>query len=263
MNNEALSFHNDCAEGAPFKYSCVVSYDGGKFFGWQTQPSCVTVQESLENALSLLNGSRVRVTGAGRTDAGVHARGQVASFLMAREWQSRRLLLALNANVPPAMAVTSVQQRPRDFDARRNALWREYAFFVWRGPFCYPMLRPYVWWKKKDNWDHNRIRMACKLLEGRHDFSAFCRADMLPENPFRRMHFVRCVQRGNFTIFRIRGDAFLTNMVRIIVGNLDAVGSGSRPLSWLADLLEGGKREDSAMTVPTSGLFFWKVGYRE
>ncbi len=246
-----------------FKYSCVVSYDGGKFSGWQTQPDCVTVQESLENALFLLNHSRVRVTGAGRTDAGVHARGQVASFAMDREFSPRRLLLALNANVPDGMTVVSVQSRPSDFDARRSALWREYAFFVWRGSFCYPMLRPYVWWKKKDNWDPDRIRAACRLLEGRHDFSAFCRADMLPENPIRRMHFVRCVQRGNLSIFRIRGDAFMTNMVRIMVGNLDAVGSGARSLSWLASLLEGGHREDSAQTLPPAGLFLWRVGYKD
>lgn len=245
-----------------FRYSCVISYDGGKFSGWQTQPDCVTVQESLEDALSILNGAPVKVTGAGRTDAGVHARGQTASFLMSREWEPRRLLLALNANVPDGMSVTSVQPRPMDFDARRGALWREYAFFVWRAPFCYPMIRPYVWWKKKDNWDHDRIRAACRLLEGQHDFTAFCRASELPDNPIRRMHFVRYVRRGCLSVFRIRGDAFMTNMVRIMVGNLDAVGSGARSLSWLAGLLHGGSRTDSAVTVPPSGLFFWRVGYR-
>ncbi len=261
-NEDQHAFNYELAQTS-FTYSCVVSYDGRKFSGWQTQPGCTTVQKSLENALSLLNGGHVSVTGAGRTDAGVHARGQTASFTMSREWQPRRLLLALNANVPQGMAVVSVRPRSGDFNARRSALWREYAYFVWRGSFCYPMMRPYVWWKKKDNWDHSRICAACRLLEGTHDFSAFCRADMLPENPIRRMHFVRCIRRGNLTIFRIRGDAFLTNMVRIMVGNLDAVGSGARSLSWLASLLEGGKREDSAMTVPTSGLFFWRVGYKE
>ncbi len=269
MSESAPAFYEGRAaeassgEAQKFKYSVELSYDGRKFSGWQTQPDCVTVQESLENVLTLLNGSPVRVTGAGRTDAGVHARGQVASFSLGREWQPRKLLLALNANLADGIAVTSVRPRPHDFDARRSALWREYAYFVWRGSYCYPMIKPYVWWKKKDNWDHSKIRAACRLLEGTHDFSAFCRADMLPDNPIRRMHFVRCIRRGKLTIFRIRGDAFLTNMVRIMVGNLDAVGSGARSLSWLASLLEGGKREDSAKTVPTSGLFFWKAGYKE
>lgn len=246
-----------------YRYSCVISYDGGKFFGWQTQPSGITVQESLEKALTLLNGAPVKVTGAGRTDAGVHARGQVASFLMQRQWEPRRLLLAVNAHLPDGAAVTSVSPRALDFDARRGALWREYAYFVWRAPYCYPMLRPYVWWKKKDNWNPRLIRLGCGLLEGQHDFSAFCRASELPDNPIRRMHFVRYVQRGPLSVFRIRGDAFMTNMVRIMVGNLDAVGSGARPLSWLAGLLHGGKRTESAVTVPPCGLFFWKVGYKD
>lgn len=246
-----------------FRYSCVISYDGRMFSGWQIQPNCVTVQESLEKALSLLNGAPVKVTGAGRTDAGVHARGQTASFLMAREWEPRRLVLALNANLPGGASVTSVQPRPLDFDARRDALWREYAFFVWRGPFCYPMIRPYVWWKKKDNWDHGVLRRACTLLEGQHDFSAFCRTSELPDNPIRKMYFVRYIKRGHLSIFRIRGDAFMTNMVRIMVGNLDAVASGTRTLSWLAGLLHGASRSDSAVTVPPDGLFFWRVGYRE
>lgn len=244
-----------------FCYSCVISYDGGKFCGWQVQPNCVTVQESLESALSLINGSHVRATGAGRTDAGVHSRGQTASFFMERAWEPRKLLLAINANLPDGAAVTSVQRRPDDFDARRDALWREYVFFVWRGSFCYPMIEPYVWWKKKDNWDDVILRKACSMLCGRHDFSAFCRASEVPDNPVRHMHFVRHVRRGHLSIFRIRGDAFLTNMIRIMVGNLDAVASGARPLSWLAKLLNGGTRSDSAATVPPTGLFFWRVAY--
>ncbi len=244
-----------------FRYSCVLSYDGGKFSGWQTQPGVVTVQESMEGALSLLNGAPVKVTGAGRTDAGVHARGQVCSFLMNREWEPRRLLLALNAHLPEGASAVRVDERPMEFDARRDAVWREYAFFVWRGPFCYPMIKPYVWWKKKDNWNCELLRPACALLEGRHDFRAFCRTDELPENPVRRMHFVRCLNRGRLTVFRVRGDAFMTNMVRIMVGNLDAVASGSRSLSWLAGLLDGAPRTESAVTAPPNGLFFWKVGY--
>ncbi len=246
-----------------FRYACVISYDGGKFSGWQTQPNgIVTVQQSLENALSLLNGAPVKVTGAGRTDAGVHARGQVASFLMERQWEARRLLLAVNAHLPDGASVISVGPRPMEFDARRGALWREYAYFVWCGAFCYPMMRPYVWWKKKDDWNFDLIRRGCALLEGRHDFSAFCRAEELPDNPVRLMYSVRFIRRGRLSIFRIRGDAFMTNMVRIMVGNLDAVGSGKRPLSWLAGLLDGASRADSAVTVPPGGLFFWKVGYK-
>lgn len=242
-------------------YSCVISYDGGKFSGWQYQPDAPSVQEALEVALTLLNGESVRVTGAGRTDAGVHARGQVASFSMSREWQPRRLLLAINAHLPEAASVTQVMERPNDFDARRSAVWREYAYFIWRGSYCYPHLKPYVWWKKKDDWDAAQIRRACAMMEGVHDFSAFCRASEVPENPVRRMHFVRWINRGQMSILRVRGDAFLTNMIRIMAGNLSEIGSGRKPLSWLAQLLEGGTRSDSALTAPPNGLFFWRVGY--
>ncbi len=245
------------------RYSLEISYQGEKFAGWQTQPGVLTVQESLEGALSLLNGSPVKVTAAGRTDAGVHARAQVASFWMDRDWEPRRLLLALNAHLPEGAAVTSVRPRREDFDARRDALWREYAYFVWQGSFCYPHLRPLVWWKKKEDWQWDRLLQACQLLEGRHDFSAFCRQAEVPENPVRRIHFVRPLRRGALTVFRIRGDAFLTNMVRIMVGNLHWVACGKRPLSWLAGLLQGGRRSESAVTVPPSGLFFWRVGYRD
>ncbi len=244
------------------RYSVEISYQGQKFSGWQTQPDYMTVQESLEKALSLLNGSAVKVTGAGRTDAGVHARAQVASFWMGRPWEPHKLLLAVNAHLPDGASIVSVQRRHDNFDARRDALWREYAYFVWRGSFCYPHLIESVWWKKKDDWDRELLRQACGLLEGRHDFSAFCRQAEVPENAVRRIHFVRCFHKGHLTVFRIRGDAFLTNMVRIMVGNLDWVASGRRPLGWLQDLLKGGLRSDSSATAPATGLYFWKVGYR-
>lgn len=245
------------------RYSCVISYDGGKFCGWQVQPNGVSVQQRLEEALTLLNGNPVKAAGAGRTDAGVHAKGQVASFSMNRSWTPRKLMLAINAHLPEAASVTSVQEREENFDARRCALWREYAYFIWRGSFCYPQMKPYVWWKKQDQWDAEQIRLACAMMEGVHDFSAFCRAGEVPDNPIRRMHFVRWVQRGRLSILRVRGDAFLTNMIRIMVGNLDQIGAGKKSLSWLQGLLEGGNRSDSAMTVPPQGLFFWRVGYPE
>lgn len=170
------------------KYSVDISYDGSKFSGWQIQPGCVTVQQKLEESLTLLNGTPVKVSGAGRTDAGVHARAQTASFMMNHVWEERRLLLAVNAHLPEGASVTKVVSRPADFDARHDALWREYVFFVWRGSFCYPQMKPFVWWKKKDDWNHEFIRQGCRILVGRHNFSAFCR-----QSDVRKILFVQYI----------------------------------------------------------------------
>lgn len=243
------------------KYAVEISYRGDCFAGWQLQPGAPTVQESLERALTILNGSPVRVSGAGRTDGGVHARGQVASFVLKRSWSPYRLMLALNDNMPDSVSVIRAAPVPDGFDARRNALWREYAYFIWHGPSCYPHLKPVVWWRKKDNWDHGAVKECCSMLVGEHDFGAFCKLSEKPENCRREILRTQYVKRGSLSVFRIRGTAFLTNMVRIIVGNLDAVGRGTKSPEWFSSLLNGGSRVDSAMTVPASGLFFWRVGY--
>lgn len=243
------------------RYSCEISYDGRFFAGWQIQPGQPSVQESLEKALTLLNHKHVRVTGAGRTDAGVHARAQTASFDLDRDWNTGRLVLALNANLPEGTSVMSVVRRPDDFSARFDAKWREYAYFIRRSSTCYPHIRPFVWWKKKDDWNTELAVEAAEMMSGRHNFSAFCRSEELPDNPWRRMHFVRVINRGPLSIVRVRGDAFLTNMVRIMVGNIDAVASGRFSLDHLAYLLEGAPRIESARTAPPGGLFFWRVGY--
>jgi tRNA pseudouridine38-40 synthase len=150
---------------------------------------------------------------------------------------------------------------PDDFDARRSALWREYAYFVWHGPSCFPHIREVVWWRKRDDWDMDAVDGCCRALVGKHDFSAFCKLSECPENAVRTLFSVRHIRRGRLSIFRIRGRGFLTNMVRIILGNVDAVATGKKRLEWFEKLLLGGTRVDSATTAPASGLFFWRVGY--
>nr|WP_321503092.1 tRNA pseudouridine(38-40) synthase TruA [uncultured Dethiosulfovibrio sp.] len=243
------------------RYAVELSYIGQAFAGWQLQPEVSTVQGVLEDALTLLEGSPVRVTGAGRTDGGVHGRGQVASFDLSKEWSPYRLTMALNNNLPETVSIIRASSVPEDFDARASALWREYAYFVWHGPSCYPHIRPMVWWRKADDWDNRLVDRCCSFLLGRHDFGAFCKLSEKPENSYREILKARHIRRGRLSILRIRGTAFLTNMVRIIVGNLDEVGKGRRSPEWFKDLLNGGDRTDSATTAPSSGLFFWRVGY--
>ena len=179
-----------------------------------------------------------------------------------RPWRGDKLRLAVNANVPDGICVSRVRPCSPSFDARRDAQWRLYRYCVWLASWCPPQIEPWVWWNKVSHWDMDLFAAGCRLLEGRHDFSAFCRQSEVPENPWRRLYSVRFRRRGPLVVVAVCGDAFLTNMVRIMMGNLDDVSRGKRSLDWLAGLLEGGRRSSSAMTAPPSGLTLWRVGYR-
>lgn len=242
------------------RYAATVTYDGSYLAGWQKQPNAVTVQEIFEQTLTKLSDAYVNVQAAGRTDAGVHSRGQVVSFSLRDIWTEDRLLLAVNANLPPAVRVTGIRLVPPDFHARRSALWREYRYFVWHGKFCYPHIEKYVWWNKR-KWNMEKVREACSIMEGTHNFRAFCRVSECPENSFRKILRLRVCSNRNLTVFRIRGNAFLTNMVRIMMGNINLVGIEKYDTEWINELLSGKSRIFSGATAPPSGLFLWSVGY--
>ena len=258
-----------------FKYAAQVAYMGGGYAGWQRQPlsesgPALGVQQVLEEALSRVSSAPVKVTGAGRTDKGVHALGQVASFELEKEWVPERLRLAVNFYLPEDVRVVRIFPVAPDFNARRSALWREYRYFVWHGWVCPPHLNGRVWWRKSD-WDMEAARKACRLLEGEHDFQAFCRTGECPERSVRTLSRVRLQRWGAMSVLTVRAPSFLMNMVRILVGNVDAVarthwsspGGERRPLSWLETLLSGAERSDSAMTAPACGLWFWRAAYKE
>ena len=242
-------------------YAAKISYIGKNYAGWQVQPDAVSVQEVVEGVLSKIEGASVRITGAGRTDKGVNAWGQVASFGLAKNIEPDKLGMALNFYLPEDIRVMRVSRVSSSFNARRSALWREYRYFIYHGYVCPPVLNDYVWWRKGRTWDMDIAREACRMIQGRHNFSAFCRAVECPPDPFRTVDSVRLRNRGSLSIITVRAQSFLTNMVRIIVGNINAVALKKEPLSWLEGLLDGGERSDSAMTAPACGLWFWRVNY--
>ena len=242
-----------------FKYAISVSYLGTYYAGWQKQNDAASIQQRIEESLSKL-GENCAVTGAGRTDAGVHAISQIASFHTGRDWESRRLLLAMNAHLPYDIRIMDVWRVDESFDARRSALWREYRYFIYHGSSCLAPVRPFVWWNR-NFWDLDQVRIACRLMAGRHDFRAFCKAAECPENSVRNLLRVSCKRVGRITMLQVKGEAFLNNMVRIIVGNLDRVGRGEVSPEWISELLSGASRIESGMTAPPSGLFLWRVGY--
>lgn len=243
------------------RYAMQVSYKGKDFSGWQKQPNSRTVQGVLESALELLAGHPVTVYGAGRTDKGVHALGQVVSFDLNRHWAPEKLLLAVNAHLPKDVRVMRMRYVDNSFHARYSALWREYVYFIWTGRVCFPHFSDYVW-HRKQKWDISKARRACKLFWGTKDYRAFCRKSECPPSAFRTIHKAEVFSRGDLVWFRVRGDSFLTNMVRIMVGTLDYICTGKKDIDYLEELLQGkAERPDAGPTAPADGLFFWRVGY--
>lgn len=242
-------------------YAAKISYIGKNYSGWQIQPDALSIQEIIENVLAKIAGREIRITGAGRTDKGVNAWGQVASFKMEKIFAPEKLRLAINFYLPEDIRIIKIFHVPDEFNARYSALSREYKYFIWHGSVCPPMLNNFVWWRKGKSWDMDLARQACKLIEGRHDFRAFCRAVECPEDSFRNIDKLKIRNRGKLSIISVKAPSFLTNMVRIIVGNIDSIALKKNSLDWLENLLNGGERINSAMTVPACGLWFWRVNY--
>ncbi len=244
-------------------YAAKISYIGKNYSGWQIQPDAVSIQEIIENVLAKIAGHEIRITGAGRTDKGVNAWGQTASFKMEKIFEPNKLRLAINFYLPEDIRIIKIFTVPEDFSARYSALTREYKYFIWHGAVCPPMLNNFVWWRKGQPWDMELAKRACELIEGRHNFKAFCRAGECPDNPFRTIEKLKIRNRGKLSVISVKAPSFLTNMVRIITGNINSVALKKKSLEWLEDLLNGGERTESAMTVPACGLWFWRVNYGE
>lgn len=246
------------------RYVAEVSYNGASFSGWQIQSGLRTVQGNLEETLSRLNGSPVDVAGAGRTDAGVHAKGQICTFDLDKKWEARSLMLAINTNLDSGASVLRLAPAPSPkFHARFDAVSREYTYFIWNSSTIYPMLEPNVCWLKFGGYDWAKAQKACRYLVGRHDFGAFCRSIRRPENSVRNIHRATLRKRGSLIRLHIAGDGFLTNMVRIIVGNLELIARGNKEPEWLETLLCGRicERADCGRTFPPQGLFLWRINY--
>jgi tRNA pseudouridine38-40 synthase len=243
------------------RYAVEIAYDGRSFSGWQRQPGRRTVQGEVENALNRLEGTEVFTVGAGRTDAGVHARGQVISFDLSKKWEPGRLLRAMENNLSPEIGIIRVTPVKEDFNARHDAIWREYVYFLWTAPYCFPQVRPFVW-RVRTDWASGEVAVACKALPGEHDFGLFCPPSERPANPVRRILRVGLVRRREWVAFRIRATGFLFHMVRNIVGDLNRVADGRLPVEAFMKNLsgdsDGGRNYEMA---PASGLSLWRIGY--
>jgi tRNA pseudouridine38-40 synthase len=241
-------------------YRLTVSYRGGAYAGWQRQENAVAVQEVLEGALAGLLGGPVRVVGASRTDAGVHARGQVAHLELPAPFSERGLVHGTNHRLPEDVRVLAAAAMPDGFHARKHARGKEYLYRLSRAPVLSPLDRPFVA-PVPHRIDVDRLAAATALLPGRHDFSAFALAGGGHGQPFRTVFSAGWEEVGDELRLRITGDGFLRGMVRALVGTLIDVGLGRRGTEDFAALLSGRPRAAAGPTAPAHALVLERVFY--
>jgi len=236
-----------------------VEYDGTDFFGFQRQATHRTVQGELERALEAVTQQKVRVIGAGRTDAGVHAAGQVVAFRVRWRHPISALERAWNALLPEDIAVWGVEPAPKGFHPRFSARSRYYRYTIWNGPRRSPLHRRYAW-VLPEPLDDEAMQEATRILVGEHDFAAFGRPPR-GENTVRRILRATWTREGHTLRFDIEGNAFLKHMVRNMVGTLVCVGRGEKPPEWVAEVLESRDRSQCAPPAPACGLCLMGIVY--
>jgi tRNA pseudouridine38-40 synthase len=242
-------------------FKIVVAYDGTDFVGWQRQAAGVSVQGLLEEALEPLDGRSVAVTGAGRTDAGVHALGQVASFTLTREIDAATVARALNARLPQQVRVVSAAGAAPSFHARYDARSKTYRYRIFNGDAVSPFERLYVW-HLPGGLDVDAMDAAARVLEGRHDFSAFQAAENDAVTTVRTLFSSRVsAANGPEIFYDVAGDGFLRHMVRTIAGSLVEIGRGRRRPEWMREVLDSRDRREAGQTAPAAGLFLMGVHY--
>lgn len=237
------------------RYRARVQYDGTEFAGFQAQPGRRTVQGELERALAHLNGGRrVRISSAGRTDAGVHATGQVIAFTWTGSMPGKQLGQALGALLPRDVAIGPLRRVAAGFDPRRDATRREYRYSIWTGPRS-PLRERYAY-GLDERLDVEAMQVAARQLLGRHDFSAFGR---VKDSAVRTLHEVRLRRQGHLVTIDVIGDAFLRQMVRSIVAGLIRIGMGRATAEDLVDELRSPGRAFAGAVVPPHGLCLRRV----
>ena len=247
-------------------FKLTLAYDGTDFYGWQVQPQHATIQGELANAIERITGERVLPQGSGRTDAGVHALAQVASFCLQSPIPPENLLLALNHTLSPAIRATSVEEVAADFHARHSATAKTYEYRIFRASICPPFLARYVHHHPYPL-DEQAMAAAAALVIGEHDFSSFAAVD--PErgkdseqtNNVRAIYTSEWLRDGDLLTYRVRGNGFLHHMLRNLVGTFLLVGKRTISPDSIPKILASRSRSAGGPTAPASGLFLINVEY--
>lgn len=261
-NLETLSVKN---------FRLLFQYDGTHYHGWQRQPNGLTIQESIENCLRRITGENTAISGAGRTDAGVHALGQTVSFSAKTRHTPEIFMRALNAMLPPDIRALSAEKAGDSFHARFSAKTKVYCYVIANASHVSPFCSRYAWHVPQPL-DPEPMRESLGCLIGENDFSSFRASGCMSLSPVRtilgtdlivceRLPFLPFELGGPFFVIRIEADSFLRRMVRNIVGTVYEIGSGRRPHDDMEAVLVARKRMRAGMTAPPVGLFLEKVTY--
>jgi tRNA pseudouridine38-40 synthase len=237
-----------------------VEYEGTAFCGWQSQPNACGVQDALDHALAEVSGQPVVSACAGRTDAGVHALGQVAHFDTTAQRPLSAWIRGTNALLPASMSVNWAKPMPEHFHARFSATGRRYIYWLLNRPQRPGLLHGRVGWFHQ-KLDVDAMRRAAELITGKHDYSAFRSAECQAKTPWKELRELHIAQRGDMLRFEFAADAFLQHMVRNIVGSLVYVGAGRQPFEWLHALLQTRDRTRAAPPFSPAGLYLAAVEY--
>jgi tRNA pseudouridine38-40 synthase len=241
-----------------------VAYDGTDFAGWQIQPDAATVQGTLSLAIGRITGEKVLPQGSGRTDAGVHALAQVATFQTDSVIPVGNFVVALNDILPASIRVLAAEEVAGDFHPRKSAQAKTYRYRIYREAICPPLLARYVWHYPYPL-DESAMRNAAPLVEGEHDFTSFAAVD--PERGREGISNVRRIFSSQWRrescelIYEVRGNGFLHHMVRNLVGTFLLVGKGTLKPADVTRILEGKNRSAAGATAPASGLYLVNVEY--
>jgi tRNA pseudouridine38-40 synthase len=242
------------------RFALGVEYDGSRFLGWQTQPGGGTVQDALESALSTIAAEPISVTCAGRTDRGVHAKGQVVHFDTAAARPDSAWVRGVNALLPDSVAVVWSKAVPKDFHARYSARSRSYRYLLVNRPVRPALEARHAGWFHAPL-DVEAMRAAARFLVGEHDFSAFRSSECQAKSPVRTLHRLQIDASGERIAFTLCANAFLHHMVRNIVGTLVYVGKGKHAPAWAREVLESLDRSKAAPTFAPEGLCLEHVEY--
>lgn len=249
-------------------------FDGTRYHGWQVQANAVSVQQTVQDAFEKVFKKRLAVTGCSRTDAGVHANDYVCSFRTDTNISCEAILRAVNANLPKDIAVALCSEAPADFHVRYSTTAKEYIYKIWNSPIRNPFLFGYTMFYPK-KLDVEKLSLAAQNFKGRHDFAAFQssgavsrhrpsltdKSDEISGDTVRTIFEASVTREDELVVFRVRGDGFLYNMVRIMTGTLLFVAQGKISCDGIKDVIKSQNREKAGPTAPACGLYLNRVFY--
>jgi tRNA pseudouridine38-40 synthase len=243
-----------------------IAYDGTGFVGWQRQPNGPSVQQLVEGAVLPLDPSGPPVIAASRTDAGVHALGQIACVALEQSISPAAAVRAINMRLPPSVRVLAAEEVGPGFHARFRAVAKTYRYRIWNAEVLTPFERPYVWHVREPLLDVAAMSDGAARLTGTHDFAAFQGTGSEVETTTRTILSSTFAARMDcprdpLVVYEVRGDGFLRHMVRTLVGTLIEIGRGRQPPAWIEDVLASRRRAAAGRTAPPSGLFLVRVDY--